>query len=49
MPENWFEGRPEEASERRREIASALARLRLGSRSMRIPRGIDGGEEPWED
>ena len=31
------------------EIAAALARLRSGSRSMRIRRGIDGGEEPWED
>ena len=49
LTENPFEGRPGEASERRREIASALARLRPGSRSMRIPRGIDGGEEPWDE
>ena len=49
LKENPFERRPEETSERRREIASALARLRPGSRSMRIPRGIDGGEEPWDD
>ena len=44
-----FAGRPEAAAERRGELASALSRLRPGSRTTRVPRDSDGGEDPWNE
>ena len=45
---NGFRGRPEAASARRAQLASALARARPGSRTMRPSRETDEGDEPWE-
>lgn len=44
-----FAGRPEAAAGRRGELASALSRLRPGSRTVRVPRDSDGGEDPWNE
>ena len=42
-----FAGRPEAAAERRGELASALSRLRPGSRTVRVPRDSDDGR--WDE
>ena len=42
-----FAGRPEAAAERRGELASALSRLRPGSRTTRVPRDSDDGR--WDE
>lgn len=49
----WLEGNPmgepsDIAMQRLGELASALLRLRPGSRSLRVPKGYDG-DEGWDE